>query len=183
MALAGKVVGMFVDFAYEDLEVHYPLIRLKEEGATVWLISIKPAGALTYTGKHGYPCKSTHCIDDVTSSQLDALILPGGFAPDYMRRSAAMLKVVSEMVAAAKPVAAICHGPWMLCSARGADGKPVCSGVTCTGFVAIKDDVVNAGGVWCDEPVVNDRNIITSRTPNDLTPFCQAIIAAMKGLK
>ena len=74
MALSGKTIGMFVDFAYEDLEVHYPLIRLREEGAQVWLISIKPAGALTYTGKHGYPCKSDKCIDDVSSSQLDALI-------------------------------------------------------------------------------------------------------------
>ena len=180
MALAGKTIGMFVDFAYEDLEVHYPLIRLREEGATVTLISIQPAGAMKYTGKYGYPCKSDKCIDDVSSSDLHALILPGGFAPDYMRRSGAMLKVVSEMVAAAKPVAAICHGPWMLCSARDADGAPVCKGVRVTGFTAIKDDVVNAGGIWCDEAVVNDRNVITSRTPNDLTPFCQAIIAALK---
>lgn len=110
-------------------------------------------------------------------AELDALVLPGGFAPDYMRRNERMLRVVVAMCAANKPVGAICHGPWMLCSARvPATGRPVVHGRRCTGFVAIKDDVINAGGVWEDAAVVVDGGLITSRTPNDLTPFCRAII-------
>lgn len=105
-----------------------------------------------------------------------------------MRRSQKLLALTSEMLAAGKPVAAICHGPWMLCSARRADGTPACKGHRATGFVAIKDDVVNAGAEWCDEPVVVSEAVIggvrevviTSRTPNDLTPFCHAIIDAIQ---
>jgi protease I len=163
---------------------------------------------MKYTGKHGYPCKSTKQVDNVAEdgADLDGLVLPGGFAPDYMRRSARMLSIISAMVAAQKPVAAICHGcvhhpagcvcgparlpassqphalcyrPWMFCSARDQAGAPVAKGVRMTSFVAVKDDVLNAGAEWVDEPVVNDRNVITSRTPDDLTPFCRAIIEAV----
>ncbi len=158
----------------------YPKIRLEEERATVLLIGSKPAGT-KYTGKHGYPCESTRHIDDVNVHELDALVLPGGFAPDYMRRSPPMLALIAALVAEAKPIAAICHGPWMLCSARNAAGAPVIAGRRCTSFVAIKDDVVNAGGRWEDAPVVVDGAIITSRTPADLTPFCHAVIDAIVG--
>merc|ERR1712224_674858 len=182
--LAGKVVAIFVDFSFEDLEVMYPKLRLEEEGATVQIIGSQPAGT-AYKGKHGYPIKSDKRVDDIESSDAwSALILPGGFAPDYMRRSAKMLSLTSAMLAAGKPVAAICHGPWMLCSARRADGTPACKGHRATAFVAVKDDVINAGAEWCDEAVVvSDATIggtrevvITSRTPADLTPFCHAII-------
>lgn len=122
-------------------------------------------------------------MDDLDVGSVHGLILPGGFAPDYMRRNKKMLEIVSSFVAAGLPVAAICHGPWMFCSARDAEGVPVISGKKVTAFVAIKDDVVNAGGVWVDEPVVVDSNIITSRTPNDMTPFCHAIIAAVEAGK
>jgi len=176
--LAGKTIGIFIDFQYEDLEVHYPKIRLEEEGARVLLIGTHAAG-MKYTGKHGYPAKSDRCIEDVDAHQLDALILPGGFAPDYMRRNDKMLQTISDMVMMAKPVGAICHGPWMLCSARGATGNPVIQGVRLTSFTAIKDDVINAGGLWEDSAVVEDRNIITSRTPADLALFCREIIAAL----
>lgn len=132
-----------------------------------------------YTGKYGYPVLSHACIDDVSADDFDALVIPGGFSPDYMRRSVHMRAFIVRMLQAGKPVAAICHGPWMLCSARRPDGTPVCSGVRCTSFAAIRDDVVNAGGVWVDEPVVVDANIITARTPADLTPFCHAIISAV----
>ena len=116
--LAGKKVAIFVDFSFEDLEVTYPKIRLEEEGAVVHVIGCHPAGT-QYKGKHGYPIKSDACIDSVEdAASYAALILPGGFAPDYMRRNAKMLAMASEMLAAGRPLAAICHGPWMLCSAR-----------------------------------------------------------------
>lgn len=158
----------------------YPKIRLEEEGAQVIVIGAHPAG-MKYTGKYGYPCKSAKQCDEMAEdgTDLDGLILPGGFAPDYMRRSARMLGIVSAMVAAQKPVGAICHGPWMFCSARDKAGAPVAKGVRMTSFVAIKDDVLNAGAEWVDEPVVNCRNVITSRTPDDLTPFCHALIEAV----
>ena len=109
--LAQKTIGIFIDFQFEDLEVMYPKIRLEEEGANVVVIGAHPAG-MKYAGKHGYPCKSNKQVDDMAAdgADLDGLVLPGGFAPDYMRRSPRMLSIISGMVAAQKPVAAICHG-------------------------------------------------------------------------
>ena len=109
--LAQKTIGIFIDFQFEDLEVMYPKIRLEEEGAKVIVIGAHPAG-MKYAGKHGYPCKSSTQVDEMAAdgADLDGLVLPGGFAPDYMRRSPKMLSIISGMVAAQKPVAAICHG-------------------------------------------------------------------------
>ncbi len=135
---------------------------------------------MKYTGKYGYPVISDMCVDDLTVDKVDALILPGGFAPDFMRRNAKMLDMIVKLDSLKKPIAAICHGAWMLCSARLPDGKPVVSGRQATAFVAIKDDLINAGAVWADAAVVVDSNLITSRTPGDLTPFCRAIITAIK---
>ena len=134
-ALLGKTVALFVDHKFEDMEVMYPKLRLEEEGATVLIVGIHAAGT-TFTGKFGIPIRSSICVDDVADSQdWAALVLPGGFAPDYMRRSQKMLSLTVEMAAAGKPVAAICHGPWMLCSARRADGTPLCTGHKATAFV------------------------------------------------
>ena len=133
-------------------------------------------------GKYGYPLKSDLSVSGLPSiDEVDALIIPGGFAPDYMRRDEGMLAWVCSMVAAGKPVASICHGPWMLCSARPGGGgtPPVVAGRRATSFVAIKDDLVNAGAEWVDEAVVVDSPLITSRSPGDLTPFVHAIVAAM----
>mmetsp|Transcript_3086 Transcript_3086/g.9400 ORF Transcript_3086/g.9400 Transcript_3086/m.9400 type:complete len:190 (+) Transcript_3086:941-1510(+) len=176
--LKGKRVAIFVDYAFEDLEVMFPKIRLEEEGCEVLVVGGHPAGQ-KYTGKHGYPVKSTHTIADVDMATVDGLILPGGFAPDYMRRNTQMLAAVSACVAAGKPCGAICHGPWMFCSARDAAGKPVIAGKKCTAFVAIKDDVINAGAEWVDAAVVVDGPLISSRTPDDLVPFVQALITAI----
>jgi len=177
--LLGKTVVIFCDFQFEDMEVLYPKMRLEEEGANVLIVGGHPAG-MKYTGKYGYPVKSDLSVADLPPvSELDALILPGGFSPDYMRRNAKMLSTVVEMIAAGKPTAAICHGPWMLCSARAEGGPPVIAGKRATSFFAIKDDCVNAGCTWVDEAVVVDGPLITSRTPNDLTPFCHAIISGI----
>lgn len=156
----------------------YPKLRLEEEGAELIVAGAHPAGT-KYTGKYGYPVKSDVAVNELDAATLDALILPGGFAPDYMRRNAKMLELIVAMAAVGKPVAAICHGPWMLCSARTADGNPVCRGRRVTSFVAIKDDIINAGATWIDEAVVVDGPFITARTPNDLTPWCHAIIDAI----
>jgi len=171
----GKRVCLFCDFAFEDLEAMYPKLRLEEEGAIVTVVGAHDAGT-KYTGKYGYPIKSDAKIDSVDESAFDALVIPGGFSPDYMRRNAKMLALVIAMADAGKPVASICHGPWMLCSARRADGQPVAKGIKATGFAAIKDDLINAGATFVDEPVVCDGPFITSRTPSDLSPFCHAII-------
>ena len=119
-------------------------------------------------------------MSEVVPADFDAVICPGGFAPDYYRRDAAMKKFVAEMHAAGKPIAAICHGPWMLCSVKDASsGKPICSGRKVTAFHAIRDDLENAGAEFVDAAVVRDGNLITSRTPKDLTPFTKAIISIL----
>ena len=176
--LQGKRVCIFADYMFEDMELMYPKLRFEEEGATVDVVGGHPAGQ-KYSGKHGYPIASNRTVADCKSAEYDGLILPGGFAPDYMRRNQKMLEMVVECVDAGKPVASICHGPWMLCSARRANGDPVAKGIRATCFTAIKDDLINAGATFEDAAVVVDGplgNIITSRTPNDLGDFCLAVI-------
>lgn len=173
--LVGKTVVIFIDFQFEDLEVMYPKIRLEEEGAKVIVCGIHDA-PMKYTGKYGYPVMSDISVKNLDVSSVDGLVLPGGFAPDFMRRSQRMLEVIVELNSKRVPIAAICHGGWMLCSARQPNGKPVICGKNATGFVAVRDDLINAGAYWADAPVVVDGNIVTSRTPQDLTPFCCAMI-------
>jgi protease I len=172
MSLKGKKIAFFVEFNYEDLELQYPLLRLKEEGAEV--VTIGPEAGKKFTGKYGYPVTSKVGINDVTAAEFDALVIPGGFAPDYWRRNQKFVQFVKDIFNTNKPLAAICHAPWMLCSAK------ILKGIKCTSFIAIKDDVENAGAEWVDEAVVVDHNVITSRTPDDLIPFCQAIIKALQ---
>ena len=175
-----KKVAMFCDFKFEDLEVMYPKIRLEEEGVQVDVIGIHQKG-MKYTGKFGYPIKSDMCVDDFDSKDYYGVILPGGFAPDYMRRSKKMLSAVVEMFEAGKPIAAICHGPWMMCSARKSNGDTILKGRRATSFHAVKDDVINAGATYVsDESCVVDGNLITAQTPADLTPFCKAFLNQLK---
>ncbi len=168
MNLAGKRVAVLVEQKYEELEVWYPVYRLREAGCEVVLVG--PEAGKTYPSKLGYPAKADAAAADVNASQFHAVVIPGGFAPDYIRRSEPMLKLVRDAFAVGKPVAAICHGPWVLCS------TPALKGRTATGFHSIKDDMVNAGALFVDQEVVVDGNVITSRRPDDLPAFVVALM-------
>lgn len=172
MSLNGKRVAVLVEQLYQEMEVWYPVYRLREAGCVVELAG--PEAGKTYTSKLGYPAKATLSAKDAKGDDFAAVVIPGGFSPDYIRRSADLLRLVREVYAAGKPVAAICHGPWVLCSTTALKGRRV----TC--FHSIKDDVVNAGGTYVDEEVCIDGNVITSRTPEDLPAFVVAIIEMMR---
>lgn len=167
----GKRVAVLVEKFYEDLELWYPVLRLREAGCVVNIVG--PKAGETYASKHGYPARSDTSSADVRGADFDAVIVPGGYSPDHMRRHKSMIDLVTEAARQGKVVAAICHGPWMLCSARCLKGRKV------TGFYAIRDDVENAGGLWEDAPVIRDGNLITSRTPDDLPAFMGAILEAL----
>ena len=172
MTLAGKKIAVLAENNYQELELWYPLLRLREEGAEVRVVG--PKGKETYQSKHGYPATSDLGIDEAKAGEWDAIIIPGGFAPDLMRRNAAMVNLVRESYGKGKLVAAICHAGWMLVSANILRGKKA----TC--FYSIKDDLVNAGAQFLDQEVVRDGNLITSRNPMDLPAFCRKIIEALR---
>lgn len=174
MRLKGKTVLCFAAPQYEDLELWYPKIRLEEEGATVVVAGL---GERTYSGKKGYPVTVDTNVDDVYAEEFDGLVVPGGWAPDVMRRSDKLLRITREMAEAGKPIAFICHAGWVLASAGLLKGRRA------TSVRAIRDDIVNAGAEWVDAPVVVDGNLISSRTPADLPDFCRALIAALAGEK
>lgn len=170
MKLKGRNLAIFIEELYEDMEFWYPYYRMKEEQADVVVIGPEIA---SYKGKKGMPANSDRSIHDVDASDYDALIIPGGYSPDHMRRRPEMVEFVKEMNAQNKIIAAICHAPWLLVSAGIIKGKKA------TSFFSIKDDIVNAGANWVDEEVVKDGNIITSRKPDDLPAFCKAIINSL----
>jgi len=171
--LEGKNIAILVEDIYEDQELWYPLLRMREAGAKT--VVVGPERGKTYTSKHGYPVQADKGIQEVKADQFDAVIIPGGYAPDHMRRHPAMVALVREAALKNKVVAAICHAGWMLASAEVLQGK----NVTC--FFAIKDDLIHAGANYRDAEVVVDGNLITSRQPGDLPAFCQAIIGALAG--
>ncbi len=172
MDLKGKRVAVLVEQQYQEMEVWYPVYRLREAGCQVTLVG--PEAGTSYPSKLGYPAKSDKAAKDVKASDFDGIVLPGGFAPDFIRRHEPMLKLVRDMAEQGKVLAAICHGPWVLCSTTALRGKKA----TC--FMAIKDDVINAGAKYVDEEVVVDGNVITSRKPDDLPAFVVAIMNALK---
>jgi protease I len=163
-------VLVFVEQAYEDLELWYPRIRLMEEGMEV---VVAGPDMVTYAGKHGYPCRPDRTIDEVRADEFHALVIPGGWAPDRLRRLRRVLELVREFDRARKPIAMICHAGWVPISAGILDGRTV------TGVSAIRDDLENAGATFVDESVVTDGHLISSRTPADLPDFCRALIAAL----
>jgi len=170
MTLRNKTILFFAGPLYEDLELWYPKIRLEEEGART---VVAGTGEKTYQGKRGYPLTVDTSVDEIAASDFDGLVIPGGYAPDIMRRSQKLLQLTREIYQAGKPVAFICHAGWVPISAGIVKGKRG------TSVGAIKDDLVNAGMLWEDSPVVVDGNLISSRTPADLPQFCRAIIDAL----
>lgn len=170
MRLQGKKIAILCGPDYEDMELHYPRYRLIEEGATITVAGIGPA---EYRGKKGYPITVDAQVADLNPNDFDAVVIPGGYAPDHMRRSEDLLRFVREIHDQGKVVATICHGPWVTVSAGIMKGRRA----TCV--PAIKDDVINAGADYTDAPVVVDGNLITSRRPDDLPAFALAIIGAV----
>ena len=170
--MATQRVAIMVDEMYQVLEVWYPYYRLKEAGIGVDLVAAE--AKRQYHSKEGYPCVSDISVNDADTGDYDAMVVPGGFAPDFMRRSPDVIKFANDMVEADKVIAAICHGGWLLCS------TPVYRGKKATCFMAIKDDIKNAGANYVDAECIVDDNLITSRKPDDLPAFCTAILKALE---
>ncbi|MBA2291315.1 MAG: type 1 glutamine amidotransferase [Gemmatimonadales bacterium] len=171
MSLSKRRILFFAAPYYEDLELWYPKLRLEEEGATTVVAGL---GEATYQGKRGYPLTVDTSVDQVDAADFDALVIPGGWAPDIMRRSERLLDITRDFHSAGKPIAFICHAGWVPISAGIVKGRRG------TSVGAIRDDLVNAGMEWEDSPVVVDGNLISSRTPADLGDFCKALIAALQ---
>lgn len=165
--LTGKKVLIFAEDLYEDLELWYPYYRLIEEGAEAIIAAPE---IKTYRGKNGYPLTPDVTFDDISAQDFDILVIPGGFAPDKLRRYEKVLQLTRDFNDAGKVIAFICHAGWVPISAKILKGK----NVTCVN--AIKDDIENAGAIYHDKEVVVDGNIITSRRPPDLPAFTRAII-------
>lgn len=170
MSLEGKSVAILLENIYEDPEFWYPYYRFLEAGAKVTVIAPE---VKEYKSKYGYPATADLAAKDAKGAEYDAVIIPGGYSPDHMRRSKELVSFLKEAYEQDKIIAAICHGPWMLASVGAAKGKKL------TAFFSIKDDLINAGAEFVDAEVVRDGSIITSRTPKDLPAFCKEIISAL----
>jgi protease I len=164
----GARVALLIEDEYQILEGWYPLLRLQAAGAEVKVVG--SGTKKSFDSKEHYPMDVDLDAADASAEDFDAVIVPGGFAPDNMRLHPPMIDFVRQMFQAGKLTAAICHGGWVLVSAGAVKGKKA------TGYRPIRDDVENAGGTWVDEAVVKDGNVITARTPVDLPPFGEAII-------
>ena len=173
MSIFQKKIAILVEDLYQILEVWYPVLRLKEEGITVSLIGTGSKD--TYGSKEGYPAKVDAAIEDISADDFDGVVIPGGFAPDILRRYEGVVAFVKKLHDDGKVVAAICHGGWLLVSADIVRGRKA----TC--FFAIKDDLIAAGADYVDEEVTVDGNIITSRKPEDLPAFVAQIINQLGG--
>lgn len=165
-----KTVLILVGPEYEDLEVWYPKLRLEEAGYEVKLAGM---GEKEYRGKHGYPCQVDGHAKDWSAAALAGILAPGGWAPDKLRRDKDVLRLVREVHERGAMVATICHGPWVLISAGIVRGKRM------TSTVGIRDDLVNAGAEWVDEPAVIDGNLVSARVPKDLPAFGQAMLRVL----
>jgi len=197
--LAGSRIVVLAAPLYEDIELHYPKLRLEEEGAEVvvagydesayrgvfWSLALAARGrmqipgldARVYTGIHGMPVAADAIVETLDPATVDAVVIPGGYAADHLRRSEAVLELCRAVAGLGRPVAAICHGPWVLCSAGLLRGRRA------TGHWVIRPDVEGAGAIWVDEACVVDGPIITARFPHDLGPFCRAIAEGVRGTR
>ena len=165
-------VAILIEDLYQDQEVWYPYYRLKEAGADVVLVGTgsKPE----YKGKYGYPATADTTIERVSAREFGGVIVPGGYAPDLLRRYPRVIQFVTEAHQQGRIIGAICHAGWVLRSAGIFKGK------TATCFSAIKDDLVNAGAIYVDREVVRDGNLVTSRTPDDLPAFMRTFLEALQ---
>ena len=172
MRLKGKTIGILVGPGYEELEFWVPYMRMQEEGAEVRVIGIK-AGEI-YTGKSGGLTVESHtAAKEITADQLDALLVPGGWAPDKLRRDRNILQLVQNMNAQDKIMGFICHAGWVAASAG------ICKGKRVTGSTGIKDDLENAGAIWVDEPALREGNLVWGRVVADIPDYCRELIAAL----
>jgi protease I len=171
MKLEGKRIAVLAEDNYQELELWYPVLRMREAGAEVSVVGMP--GVETYHSKNGYPVRVDVAADAVTADVFDGVIIPGGYAPDLMRRHQPMLDLVKGVFERGGIVAFICHAGWVPISAGIVSGKQV------TSVSAIRDDLTNAGAKWVNQEMVRDGNLISSRSPNDLPAFCRAIIAAL----
>ena len=171
MELSGKKIALLIEENFEDLEALYPYYRMKEAGAEVTVVG---TGEKTYHGKKGHSIKADTSIDKVKSEDFDAIIIPGGKAPERLRTNSQILDFVKKAYAQEKPISAICHGPQVLASAGLVSGKKL----TC--YPPIKDELIAAGAEFVNKAVVKDGNFITSRFPQDLPYFCREIIESLK---
>lgn len=175
MKLANKRIVIVTAEKFEESELLFPLHRLKEEGAEVMVCGVKPKGTML-KGKNGVKIETEKHVTELDFDSVHAVVIPGGFAPDYIRMEERVQALLHHVHSRGGVVAAICHGPWALISAG------LIKGHQCTSYYTIKDDVINAGGSWQDAPVVVDNRIITSRCPDDLAEFCKAIISQVSQL-
>ena len=172
MRLRGKRVGYFVEDGFEDLEFWVPLMRLREEGAEIVVIGTgsKPE----YTGKHCLKVTPDTTADQVDAAQFDALVIPGGWAPDKLRRYDAVKQLVRDAYNARKIVGVICHAGWVPVSAG------LVKGHRATGSIGIKDDLQNAGATWVDAPAFRDGTFVWGRVVEDIPDFCRELVAAIE---
>ncbi|MEY4266690.1 MAG: protease [Pseudomonadota bacterium] len=170
MNLKNMRIAVLAERDFEDLELWYPLLRLREAGAETVVVGM---GEASYRGKHGIEVKVDRQIADIGTETFDGIVVPGGWAPDRLRRDPAILALVRRVFEQGRMIASICHGPWVLISAR------ICAGKRMAGVVAVKDDLEYAGAVFVDEEVVIDGNLVTARTPRDIPAWGRAIVAAL----
>lgn len=167
MNLTGTTVAFLAEKQFEDLELLYPLIRMREARARTIVIGL---GQPSYTGKHGLAVPVDATIGDVDPDTVDGVVVPGGWSPDWLRRDQRVLHFVSAVFKNGGMVASICHGPWVLISANIVRGRAL------AGVVAVKDDLVNAGAEFVDSEVVADGNLITARTPRDIPAWSRGMV-------
>ena len=171
--LTGKTIAVLLEQQYNEQEFWYPKTRLLEAGATV--ITAGPVANKEYLSKVGLPAKADAAFGELKADTLHGVIIPGGFAPDYMRRSKECLALVRTLHEQGKLVAFICHAGWVPISAGILKGRKV------TSYPSIRDDMVNAGALWEDSAMVRDGNLISSRTPLDLPDFMRGVIEFLQG--